>query len=58
MEFYAPKLKYGNNGDCVAKTGIFYTTNELASLLDWKIKRVYKLLSEEKKPNTTQYRYA
>ena len=39
-------------------TGIFYTSVELAKRLDTKRKYITRLLSEERKPNTTQYRYA
>ena len=39
-------------------TGIFYTSEELANRLNTKQRYINRLLSEERKPNTTQYRYA
>lgn len=39
-------------------TGIFWTSDEVAFLLNTKRRYVHRLLTEERKPNTTQYRYA
>lgn len=39
-------------------TGIFYTSAELADILNIKKRYVNRLLNEDRKPNTTQYRYA
>lgn len=39
-------------------TGIFWTTNEVAAQMDVTIKFIHRMLSEERKPNTSQYRYA
>ncbi len=39
-------------------TGIFYNSHELSFILNTTPKYINRILSEEKKPNTTQYRYA
>lgn len=39
-------------------TGIFWTTDEVAAMLGIERRYVHRILSEERKPNTTQYRYA
>jgi len=39
-------------------TGVFWTADELAKQLNIKRKYVHRILNEERKPNTTQYRYA
>lgn len=38
-------------------TGIFYNSDELAFVLSTKTKEVTRVIAEERKPNTTQYRY-
>lgn len=38
--------------------GIFYTSDELSFVLGIERKYVHRILNEERKPNTTQYRYA
>lgn len=38
-------------------TGEFYTSDQLAALLGTKRKYIHRILSEERKPNTTQYKY-
>lgn len=54
----------GNTGTVYHKiiidynTGVFYTVKELASLLNTTTKNIHRTLNEERKPNTTQYRYA
>lgn len=40
------------------ETGKEYTTKELAEFLRTKVKYIYRMLGEERKPNTSQYRYA
>lgn len=40
------------------RTGIFYTSDELAFVLDTTRKEVSRMIGEERKPNTSQYRYA
>ncbi len=39
-------------------TGIFWTSKELANLLETKSKYLRRMLAEERRPNTSQYRYA
>jgi len=39
-------------------TGVFYTTFELSTMIGKSVKDVRRMLTEERKPNTTQYRYA
>lgn len=39
-------------------TGIFYNSDELSRLLGVKRRYLSRILREERKPNTTQYRYA
>jgi hypothetical protein len=39
-------------------TGVFYNSGELAMLLGKPRKEISRWLTEERKPNTTQYRYA
>ena len=39
-------------------TGIFWTPQDVAFLEDTKRKYIHRMLSEERKPNTSQYRYA
>lgn len=39
-------------------TGIFYSSKELARLRNTTPKEICRMLAEERKPNTTQYRYA
>lgn len=39
-------------------TGVFYTSYELATLLGTTKKEICRMISEERKPNKTQYRYA
>jgi hypothetical protein len=53
-------LGFPNSGKPIIdlNTGIFYSATEVASLLGIKTKSVNRILAEERKPNTTQYRYA
>lgn len=39
-------------------TGIYYTSTELANLLNTEPRYIRRILNEEKKPNATQFRYA
>lgn len=40
------------------QTGIFYTSDELSFVLGMKRRYIHRMLNEDRKPNTTQYRYA
>lgn len=54
----------GKRGGCAGKviidlqSGIFYNSDELAFVLGWRRRYVNRMLAEERKPNTSQYRYA
>lgn len=39
------------------QTGIFYTSDELAFVLDTTRKEITRMINEERRPNTTPYRY-
>lgn len=39
-------------------TGIFWTSDELSSMLGIRRRYVHRMINEDRKPNTSQYRYA
>lgn len=56
-----PYVKRGN-AECYKKiidlnTGIFYNSKELAFVLNTQPRYINRMLSEERKPNTSQYQY-
>jgi len=57
-----PKILKGRQ-ECVKpvidlNTGIFWTAEEVAKMVGTKTRYIHRMLSESRKPNTSQYRYA